>query len=114
MTIGPAPMIRTDLMSVRLGTLLLLHRFHEALKKVIDVLRAGARFGVALKAESRTIGELETLQAAVEERNVSDVRVRRQRRRIDRESVVLARDHHAPGAQVLHRMVRAVMAELHL
>src|SRR5687768_13275024 len=114
MTIGPAPMIRIDFKSVRLGTLLLLHRLHEALEEVIDVLRARARFRMALEAERRTIGELEALQAAVKERNVSDFRVLRQRRRIDREAVVLARDHHAAGAEVLHRMVRAVVAELHL
>ena len=34
--------------------------------------------------------------------------------RIDREAVVLAGDHHAAGGEVLHRMIGAVMAELHL
>src|SRR5687767_10898414 len=114
MTIGPAPMIRMDLMSVRLGTLLLLHRFHEALKEVVDVLRARARLRMTLEAERRTVGQLETLEAAVEQRDVSHLRVLWQRRRIDRKTVILARDHHAAGVQILHRMVRPVMAEFHL
>jgi hypothetical protein len=38
----------------------------------------------------------------------------RQRSSIHREAMVLAGDHHAAGVQVLHRMVRAVVAELHL
>jgi hypothetical protein len=43
-----------------------------------------------------------------------DARIDRQRRRIHRESVVLAGDHHAPVLHVLHRMVCTAMAELHL
>ena len=38
----------------------------------------------------------------------------RQRLLVDREAVVLAGDAHATGVQVLHRMIRAVVAELHL
>ena len=48
------------------------------------------------------------------ERHVRDTRRRRQRRRIDGESVVLAGDQHVPGVAVEDRMVRAVVAELHL
>ena len=33
---------------------------------------------------------------------------------LDREAVVLARDHHAPGVDLDDRMVCAVVAELHL
>ena len=33
---------------------------------------------------------------------------------VDREAVVLAGDHHATAVEILHRMIRAVMAELHL
>ena len=40
--------------------------------------------------------------------------VRRQRGRVDREAVVLAGDHDLAGVEVLHRMVGAVVAELHL
>ena len=37
-----------------------------------------------------------------------------QRRRVDGEAVVLARDQHLPGVAVEHRVVGAVVAELHL
>ena len=37
-----------------------------------------------------------------------------QARFIHRKTVVLARDHHLPGLQVLNRVIGAVMPELHL
>ena len=40
--------------------------------------------------------------------------VRRQVALVDREAMVLAGDQHAAGVQVLHRVVGAVVAELHL
>ena len=39
---------------------------------------------------------------------------RGQRIRIHAESVILRGDFHLPGQQILHRMIRAVMAELQL
>ena len=51
---------------------------------------------------------------AVEQRDVRRRAVRGQRRRIHGEAVVLAGDHHAAGVEILHRMVGAVVAELHL
>src|SRR6188474_2207716 len=113
MTIGPAPMMRIDLMSVRLGTLLL-HRAHELVEEVRHLARSGARFRVALEAERGLVGVLDALQRAVEERAVRGAHVGRQRLLVHREAVVLARDEYLPGLQVLHRMVRAVVAELHL
>ena len=38
----------------------------------------------------------------------------RQRRLVHREAVVLARDQHAPAVDIEHRVIRAVMTELHL
>src|SRR5690348_3937050 len=114
MMIGPAPMIRTLLMSLRLGMALLFDRFDETIEEVVDVVRTGARLGVSLETERRAIRQCETLQAAVEERHVSDACVRGKRRGIDGEAVILARDHDAARVQILHRMVRAMMAELHL
>src|SRR5262245_58780913 len=98
MTIGPAPMIRTDLMSVRFGMSLRLrgrfrlagmrfHEPHELVEQVVDVVRAGARLGVPLETERGAIRALESLQAAVEQRDVRDARGRRQRGRVDREAV---------------------------
>src|SRR5262245_59777610 len=45
---------------------------------------------------------------------MGNARGRRQRRGINREPVVLARDDDASAIEVLNRMVRTVMAELHL
>src|SRR5262245_61076670 len=114
MMIGPAPMIRMLSMSVRLGTLLLLHQLHESIEQVSDVVRAGTRFGMALESEGRPVGPRNPLQAAVEQRHVRDTDGRGQRRRVDGEAMVLARDQHLSRITVEHRMVRAVMAELHL
>jgi len=44
----------------------------------------------------------------------STAQVRRQRIGIDRKTVVLAGDEHLAGVEVLYRMVRTVMPELHL
>ena len=40
--------------------------------------------------------------------------VRRQRRLVNRETVILAGDHDLPAGQVLNRMVRTVVPKLHL
>src|SRR5262245_22418300 len=122
MTIGPAPMMRTLLMSVRLGTSAarirthgaLLHQLHEAIEQVADIVRSRARFGVSLKAERRAVGARKALEAAVEERDVGGLEVRRQRARIDRKTVVLAGDDYRARFKILHRMIRAVVPELHL
>src|SRR5450759_5675598 len=77
-------------------------------------MRPRACFGVALKAERRTVGARKALQRAIEQRHVSNAHIRRQGCTIDREAVILAGDHHAPSVEILHRMVGAVMAEFHL
>src|SRR5256885_13746805 len=114
MTIGPAPMISTLLMSVRLGTAALLHHRCEAVEEIADVVRPGACLGVSLEAERRPVGARETLEASVEERYVGGLEVRRERVRIDREAVILAGDDDRSLLQILHRVVRAMMPELHL
>src|SRR5437762_302863 len=104
MMIGPAPMIRIDSMSVRLGisarpaarralcapsggsersergrsylrSYFLFHQLREAVEEVPDVMRPRARFGVPLKAERRLVGEREALQAAVEQRHMRHSRI---------------------------------------
>src|SRR6516162_3506534 len=135
MTIGPAPMIRMLWMSVRLGTgsaparllapQVLLgglqlrlqppqHQVIEALEQRAQIVRARARFRMALEAEHRALLKGETLQRAIEERAVSRNDPLRQRALIHRKAVILTRDEHASGLELLHRMIRAVMAELHL
>src|SRR5262245_44999021 len=114
MTIGPAPMMRTLWMSVRLGTPALLHACRESIEQIPDVVRPRARFGVSLEAERRAVGAGEALKAAVEERDVGGLEVRRERAGVDGESVVLAGDHDRPVVEVLYGVVGAVMPELHL
>ena len=77
-------------------------------------MRAGRRFRVALEAERRLVGAGKALQRAVEQRNVRDAAIGRQGGDIDRETVVLRGNQHLLGIEVLHRMIRAVVAELHL
>src|SRR5258706_11339485 len=114
MTIGPAPMMSTLLMSVRLGTLALVHQSCEAIEEITDVVRPRARFGMPLETERRPVGARETLQAAVEQRHVRRFQIRRKRVRIDGEAVVLAGNDDRSARQILHRVVGAVMPELHL
>src|SRR5438132_824226 len=82
-----APIIRMLLMSVRLGTPALLHHLDESIEQIAHVVRAGARFGVSLETERGPVGAREALQAAVEERHVGGLKVRRERIRIHREAV---------------------------
>src|SRR5262245_16256529 len=67
-----------------------------------------------LKAKRRPIGARQSLEGAVEERHMGRSQVTSNTRWVDGKTVVLAGDHHAPGVEVLYRMVRAVVAELHL
>src|SRR3954470_3495403 len=111
MTIGPAPMIRMLFMSVRFG---IAHQLGKAIEQISDVARSRTRLRVPLKAERRPIGPRETLEGTVEERNMRRPQSIGNRSRIDGETVVLASDHNLAGVEVLHRMVGAVVAELHL
>src|SRR5258706_36212 len=113
MTIGPAPMMSTLLMSVRLGTLALVHQLCEAIEEITDVVRPGTRLRMPLETERRPVGAREPLQAAVEQRHVRRFQIRRKRVRVDGEAVVLAGDDHRSALQILHWVVGAVMPEFH-
>src|SRR5262249_58624544 len=69
---------------------------------------------MALEAERWLVGACNTLQGAVKQRYMGNARCLRQRSGIDRETVVLAGDQHLSRVLVEHRMIRAVVAELHL
>ena len=90
------------------------HRPDKAIKQIIDVLWSRARFGVALETERRLVGQLETLQSAIKQRHMRHSGIFRQCVYIHSKTMVLAGDHYALALHVLHRMVRAAMAELHL
>src|ERR1700752_4304627 len=135
MTIGPAPMIRMLSMSVRRGTLsagpglaaqrsfgrqlqLRLqapqHEVVEALEQRPQVVRSGTGFRMSLEAERRAVLEGNPLERAVEQRAVCRLHRLRERALIDREAVILAGDVDAARLELLHRVVGAVVAELHL
>src|SRR5258706_12879419 len=114
MTMGPAPMMSTLLISVRLGTRPLLHQLCEAIEEIADVVRPGARLGMPLEAERRPIGARKALQAAVEERYMSGLEVRGKRSRVDCEAVGLAGDDDRSPLHILHRVVCAGIPQLHL
>src|SRR5256885_6076230 len=88
------------------------HQVREAVEQIVRVVRARRRLGVVLHAEHGQFGVTQALA-----RSVVQVQVARlptapgERRRIDGEAVVLRRDLHAPGREILHGMVGAVMAE---
>src|SRR5262245_65911961 len=104
MTIGPAPMIRMLLMSVRFGipSSLLLHQRGEAVKQVPDVARSRARLRMALEAERRAVGPCEALQAAVQEGHMRRAKRRGQAGRIDRHARDRAGGHDTPRGARLH------------
>src|SRR6187402_428977 len=111
MTIGPAPMIRMLLISVRFG---IAHHFREAVEQVANIVGSWTRLWMALKAERRPVGPGEPLEGTVEERNMRRPQGRRYGRRINSKTVVLTGDDHLAGVQILHGMVGAVVAKLHL
>src|SRR3569623_2445678 len=118
MMIGPAPMISMLLMSVRLGIFLLphhrlAHEPYEAIEQLGYGGRPRRRLRMTLKTERGFVGARKTRQRTVEQRNVRDAAIGRQRSRGDRESVILRRDQYLLAIQVLHRMIGDVMAEFH-
>src|SRR5687768_13168805 len=77
-------------------------------------MRPRARLRMPLETEGRPIRAGQPLEGTVEERNVRRPQGRGYGSRIYGEAVVLARNHHLPRVEVLHRVVGAVVAELHL
>ncbi len=74
---------------------------------------SGARLGVTLEAEGRPIRARDALQGAVEQRAVRRTQRLRQRRLVDREAMVLAGYEYPARIEFRHRVIGAVMAELH-
>src|SRR5262249_6556196 len=90
------------------------HELREALEQVERVVRARGGFGVVLHAKSAEVGDLQALARDVVEVRVGALRADRERVEIDAEAVVLRGDLDAPGGEVLHRLVRAAVAEFEL
>src|SRR5665213_1877806 len=86
----------------------------EAIKEGAHIVRTGARLRMPLKTKCRMLFESKSLQRAVKERAMRSTHGIGQRRLIHRKTVILACDEDAAGIKVLHRMIGAVVAELHL
>src|SRR5579864_9704467 len=69
---------------------------------------------MVLHAEHGLVPVAEALDGAVIQVRVRDLDLGGQRRRIHGEAMVLRGDLNPPRAKVLHRMIRATMAELEL
>ena len=85
----------------------------KAIEQRQQIMRPGTRFRVSLKAESRLICQGDALQRAIEQGAMRRNNVIRQGRLIDGKTMILAGDHHLPAFEVLHRVIRTVMPELH-
>src|SRR6185295_10475391 len=90
------------------------HQRGEALEQIEGVVRAGGGFGVVLDAEGSQIFRREAFARAVVQVDVRRDDALREGIEIDAEAVVLRGDLDLAGREILHRLVRAAMAELQL
>src|SRR5262249_48359787 len=86
----------------------------ESVEEAGGVVRAGGGLGVVLDGEDRLAGDLEALDRAVVQVDLSHPAGGGERGGVDREAVVLAGDQNLPRRQVLNRLVAAMMAEAQL
>src|SRR6266702_6752446 len=102
MTIGPAPMMRMDLRSVRLGirSARLFHQVHESLEEVMAVLRSRTGLRMVLHGEDRLALNSQSFVAAVEQRHMRHLDVPGQALGDHAEAVVLAGDLDLAGLDV--------------
>src|SRR5947209_19635998 len=116
MTIGPAPMMRMDLRSVRLGirSARLFHQVHESLEEVMAVLRSRTGLRMVLHGEDRLALDPQSFIAAVEQRDMRHLDIPRQTLGDYAETVVLTGYLDLAGFDVLYGMIGAAMANRHL
>src|SRR5687767_8262459 len=101
--------IRTDAFTSFLA-MVSLHHLDEPVEKVGHLVRAGARLRMALETVGGPVGELNALQRTVKQGPMRRPDVSGEGGFIHGEAVVLAGDEDTAGRELLHRMVRAVMA----
>src|SRR4051794_13110580 len=80
----------------------------------MTVARAGRRLRMVLHREYRLVLEREAAVRAVEQRDVGLLDILRQRLLVYREAVVHRGDLDLAGGEILHGMIRAVVALMHL
>jgi hypothetical protein len=90
----------------------ILHHFGELCEEVVGVVRSGRGFRVVLNAEKRQLFVAHALVGVVVEIDVGDCDVAGgERFGINAEAVILGGDFDFFGEEILHGMIRAVMAE---
>src|SRR5690606_3624983 len=92
------------------GCLLLTHYSREALEQIERVLRTRARLRVMLHRYDRLSGDRQAAVRTVKEGTMTFLDPGRQRCNVHGEAVIHRHDLDLAGSEVLHRMVRAVMA----
>src|SRR5713226_1630904 len=127
MMIGPDPIIKIFLMSLRFGIFSretfsasrtawlgeFLHQIRELREEIVRIVRAGRGFRVVLHAEEGQFLVAHALVGVIVQIDVRDFHIaRRKRVRVDAEAVILGGDFYLFGQEIFHRMIRAVMPEL--
>src|SRR6266702_4429809 len=97
-----------------LRALLVPHQIRKPLEQIMRVARAGRGFRVVLHRENRPAIELDAAIGAVEQRDVGLRCALRQRLLVHGKAVVHRGDLDLAGGLVLHGMIGAVMALMHL
>src|SRR6478735_890331 len=95
-------------------TLGLPHHLDEAPEEIMTVARARRSFRMVLHREHRPVLQRDAAIRAIEQREVCLLNILWQRFLIHRETVVHRGNLDLARGQILHRMVRAVMALMHL
>src|SRR3954454_21266686 len=90
------------------------HQSYEPLEQIAAVARAGRGLGVVLDREHRLVLERDAAVRAIEQRHMRLHRICWQRRAVDRKAVVHGGDLDLASSEVLYRMVRAMVALVHL
>ena len=91
------------------------HARRKLVEQFRRVVRPRRSLRVILDREHRTVPQTEPRDRAIIQMDPRDDAPRRlQRLPIDREPVILARDRHATGLRIQHRLVRAAMPEREL
>src|SRR5262245_21297456 len=132
MTIGPAPSTRTESRSLRRGMRAaaggpdggvrdeidsgrICYEAQEAVEVDVVLVRPGRGLRMVLDGEDGQLAMLHPFERAVVEAHLGDLDgALGQRVRVEGEAVVLGRDAHFAGAQVVHRMIDSAVPELEL
>lgn len=89
----------------------LLDHLDELIEQVRRIVRAGPGFRVILNRVDWQAPMSEAFNRVVVQVDVGHFTIRRERVGIDSEAVILRSDLDAPGSQVFHGLIPAVMAE---